>query len=141
MTVNLSVLKKTALVLMVIAGAMLPANEAKAASSAKSYEDKGAAHTEHQGGLKPKGFLESRTTEIEFFAALSIVGLSVLIPDLIRKRKARAMSKSATSSSTEEVNQPSELETHSNKDVPNIKEVKMNNQRKSRKDRNQKRAA
>ena len=141
MTVNLSVLKKTALVLMVIAGAMLPANEAKAASSAKSYEDKGTAHTEHQEGVKPKGFLGSHTTEIEFFAALSIVGLSVLIPDLIRKRKARAMSKSATSSSTEEVNQPSELETHSNKDVPNIKEVKMNNQRKSRKDRNQKRAA
>ena len=141
MTVNLSVFKKTALVLMVIAGAMLPANEGKAASSTKNPEQKGTAHTEHQEGFQPKGFLASHTTEIEFFAALSIVGLSVLIPDLIRRQKARASSKSAKSISTEEVNQPSELETNSNKDVPNIKEIKMNNQRKSRKDRNQKRAA
>lgn len=141
MTVNLSVLKKSALVLMVIAGAMLPANEAKAAGSTKNPADKGKEHTEHQAGLQPKGFLESHTTEIEFFAALSIVGLSVLIPDLIRKRKARSSSKLVKSTSTEEVNQPSQLEVHGNKDVPHIKDVKMNNQRKKRMDRNQKRAA
>ena len=146
MKLNLSALKNTALVLMVIAGAMLPANEGKAASSTKSPEDKGAAHTEYQAGLKPKGFLASHTTEIEFFAALSIVGVSVLIPDLIRKRKERAISKSAKSSSTEEVNQPhnstsSQIhqlssETSEQVDVPQIKEVKMRNQRKNRMDRN-----
>ncbi len=141
MTVNLSVLKKTALVLMVIAGAMLPANEGRAASSTKNPEDKGTAHKEHPEAFKPKGFWASHTTEIEFFAALSIVGLSVVIPDLIRKQKARASSKSAKSSSTEQANQPSELEVHPNKGVPHIKEVKMNNQRKNRRERNQKRAA
>ena len=141
MTVNLSVLKKTALVLMMIAGAMLPANEGRAASSTKNPEDKGTAHKEHPEAFKPKGFWASHTTEIEFFAALSIVGLSVLIPDLIRRRKAKSSSKLAKSTSTEEVNQPSQLEVHGNKDVPHIKDVKMNNQRKKRMDRNQKRAA
>ena len=95
MKTYLSSLKKTAAVFFLITGTLLATDAVHAAGSSSKAKDSGYSTTEKDN--PQVGFLgKEHITELELLAVFSLVGLSVLTPELLNKRKKRVSEANAS---------------------------------------------
>ncbi len=88
MKMNLFFFKKTIAISLAIAVTLVAAKVGKAASSSADLKGSAKEQEIHSQWLVQKGFLgKPNITDMELFAVLSLVGLSVLTPELLRRKK------------------------------------------------------
>ena len=135
MNLNLTLFKTVPLVTLIIV-LLSPTNIAKAASSAltnkastKQETLKGEEHAEEHHGASgiPQLLLSKKAQKIEFFTLLSLIGASIVIPELLHKPKPKLKNNLKNNSQSlksreEPKNQRTEINKH-NQDISSLKVI------------------